>query len=200
MKRNGEAQGGGTDQQWLLRLDVFGFDLQTELQINATPRGKSKIQMTRNLYTLRSLGMIMFKDDWEKKEKRKKKSVMHLQTNRETKRAGKASPQSAAPAATFISFYAFIPLNTEVLQTYAYKWQWKYIRFVPLTRMCLPFSADVFKSKAACCLDTELAQTVLDFKLISISIIFRLQDGLRGVGLRRLTRGEGGWQGKWPGC
>lgn len=54
-----EAQGGETDQQWLLHLGVFGFDLQTELQINATPRGKSKIPMTLNLYTLRGPGMNM---------------------------------------------------------------------------------------------------------------------------------------------
>lgn len=53
MKRNREPRGGGTDQQWLFHLGVYGFDLQTELQINIMLRGKSKIQMTLNLSTLR---------------------------------------------------------------------------------------------------------------------------------------------------
>ena len=30
------------DQQWCFRLGVFGVDLQTERQINATPRGEIK--------------------------------------------------------------------------------------------------------------------------------------------------------------
>lgn len=53
VKRNQEARGGETDQQWLFHLGVYGFDLQTELQINTTLRGKSKIHMTLNLYTRR---------------------------------------------------------------------------------------------------------------------------------------------------
>lgn len=60
MKRNREARGGETDQQWLFHLGVFGFDLQTELQINATPWGKSKILMALNLYTLRWHRMNMW--------------------------------------------------------------------------------------------------------------------------------------------
>lgn len=110
MKRNREARGGETDQQWLFHSGVYGFDLQTELQINATPRGKSKILMTLNLYTLlwRKL------NKWRTKMnavglggegKSNSESVIRFQTNRETKCAGNASPRSAAPAAAVISFY-----------------------------------------------------------------------------------------------
>lgn len=49
MNGNREARGGETDQQWLFRLGVFCFDLQTEPRINTTPRRKSKIPLTLNL-------------------------------------------------------------------------------------------------------------------------------------------------------
>lgn len=129
MKRNREARGGETDQQWLFHLGVCGFDLQTELQINAPPRGKSKIPMTLNLYTLR----------WRRLNKLCTKmvggvggpilnseSVIHFQTNAETKRAGNASPQSAAPApaAAVISFYLE---NSRTQKGCTHIWKSKYI-------------------------------------------------------------------------
>lgn len=97
------------------RLGVCGFDLQTRLQINATPKGKSKIHMTLNLYT----GMNTWCSKMTGKKKSNSESVIHFQIN-ETKCAGNASPQSAAPAAAVVSFYILILSKTEVLPTYAY--------------------------------------------------------------------------------
>lgn len=68
MKRNREARGGETDQQWLFRLGVFGFDLQKELQINVTLQGKFKNPDDPEFLhpTLAWNEYVMFKDDGKK--------------------------------------------------------------------------------------------------------------------------------------
>lgn len=87
-------------EKQILHLDVFGFDLHTELQINVTPRGKSKIQMSLNHYTPAGLELICY--------------VQRCNTFFRQKFVGKVPQQLAVPALPGTSFYAFTSLKKNI--------------------------------------------------------------------------------------